>query len=124
MKFTATILTINKPDRNGRLYDDQAIEAMLHRAEVNPIFGELGVSSQPTIDLSRVSHAVRALEQVDGTLQAEVEVLSTPSGEILKRLIEAGIRLQFSPNGVGTISDGVVSNYRLESIDVEVRNED
>lgn len=74
-------------------------------------FGELGEQRLNIVDLSNVSHRVTKLSSDD----FEYEILDTPSGKILEKIINI---IKFKPRILGeTTSDGLVINARLISID-------
>jgi hypothetical protein len=55
------------------------------------------------VELKNVSHIVReAKMDRDGVVWGAIEVLSTPAGNILKSLVEAGVTIGISSRGVGS----------------------
>jgi len=63
------------------------------------------------VNLKNVSHNVIDMEWDGNDLNGKIEILNTPSGEILQDLLEAGIRLGISSRGLGSVSkrrDGAV----------------
>ncbi len=63
------------------------------------------------VNLKNVSHNVIDMEWDGNDLNGKLEILDTPSGEILQDLLEAGIRLGISSRGLGSVSkrrDGAV----------------
>lgn len=72
--------------------------------------GELDHPESQVVNLKNVSHNVIEMHWEGKDLMGTVEVLSTPSGNILKELFRSNIRLGISSRGLGTIkkiSEGV-----------------
>ena len=98
---------------------DRLYEAIKHRGLV----GELDHPTDSIIHFENASHLVTKLWWEGQTLMGEGEVLNTPSGKLLKSLIEAGVRVGISSRGVGngqTNDDGVLvigESYKLITFD-------
>lgn len=72
--------------------------------------GELDHPESQVVNLKNVSHNVIEMHWEGKDLMGTVEVLGTPSGNILKELFRSNIRLGISSRGLGTIkkiSEGV-----------------
>jgi hypothetical protein len=72
--------------------------------------GELDHPESQVVNLKNVSHNIVEMHWEGKDLMGTVEVLSTPSGNILKELFKSNIRLGISSRGLGTIkkiSEGV-----------------
>lgn len=67
--------------------------------------GELDHPDSPVVNLSNVSHNILRAWWNGDTVMGTVEVLDTPSGNILKKLFEAGIRLGISSRGLGSVKE-------------------
>lgn len=65
--------------------------------------GELDHPDSPVVNLSNVSHNVVDLWWDGNNLMGKVEILGTPSGNIAKELLKAGIRLGISSRGMGSV---------------------
>ena len=98
----------NAVNQNGRSYPDQILEREVEKykkinvAEKRAL-GELDHPDSSTINLANVSHNIISMEWNGDDLIGEVEVLSTPSGNILKELFKSGIKLGISSRGVGSV---------------------
>ena len=67
--------------------------------------GELDHPESSVVNLANVSHNILDLWW-DGTdLMGKIEILSTPSGNIAKELLRAGIRLGISSRGMGSVKN-------------------
>ena len=85
--------------------------------------GELSHPETVKVNLDRVSHKIVDLEWDGDDLHGRAEILDTPCGEIVKRLIDAGIMLGVSSRGVGSVEerDGcsyVTDDFELRAIDI------
>lgn len=65
--------------------------------------GELDHPESPVVNLANVSHNVLDLWWDGNNLMGKIEILSTPSGNIAKELLKAGIRLGISSRGMGSV---------------------
>ena len=83
-------------DREVRNYQKFIIE--------NRAVGELDHPDSSVVNLKNVSHVIReAYMENGGAVIGTIEVLDkTPSGAILKGLVESGIKLGISSRGVGS----------------------
>ena len=65
--------------------------------------GELDHPESSVVNLSNVSHNVTDLWWDGNDLMGKIEILPTPSGNIAKELLRAGIRLGISSRGMGSV---------------------
>lgn len=111
-----TLQRANAQNQNGRVYPkgvlkEEAQRYMKEKVNKNNALGELDHPDSSVVNLKNVSHNVIDMEWEGNDLNGKIEILSTPSGEILKDLLEAGIRLGISSRGLGSVSkrrDGAV----------------
>ena len=95
-------------NQNGRVYPRNILmrEAKKY-AEVNikerRALGELDHPDSSVVNLNNVSHNVTEMHWDGNDLVGTVEVLSTPSGNILKELFKCGIKLGISSRGLGSV---------------------
>ena len=83
--------------------------------------GELNHPTTADVDLERACHMVTELTQ-DGTVfYGKSKVLSTPCGQIVRSLINDGVKVGMSSRALGTLEEGtehnVVKNMKLVAID-------
>ena len=101
-------------NQNGRVYPREVLvrEAKKYHKEFikqSRAMGELDHPESSVVNLQNVSHNIREMHWEGDNLLGEVEVLGTPSGNILKELFRAGIKLGISSRGMGsveTVSEG------------------
>jgi hypothetical protein len=95
-------------NQNGRIYPREILfrEAKKYTKEfINQrrAMGELDHPESSVVNLQNVSHNVKEMHWEGDNLLGTVEVLGTPSGNILKNLFEAGIKLGISSRGMGSV---------------------
>ena len=97
-------------NQNGRVYPKQILMREVKKYEENQIkenraLGELDHPESSVINLRNVSHNVLEVKWKGNDVVGVVEILPTPSGNILKELLKCGIRLGISSRGMGTVEE-------------------
>ena len=94
-------------NQNGRVYPREILEREAKKYEQlikeRRALGELDHPDSSVINLKNVSHNVREIHWDNDDLVGTVEILPTPSGNILKELLKAGILLGISSRGMGSV---------------------
>ena len=95
-------------NQNGRIYPREILEREADKYTTEFIkqrraMGELDHPESSVVNLQNVSHNVKKMHFEGDNLMGEVEVLPTPSGNILKELFKAGIKLGISSRGMGSV---------------------
>jgi len=95
-------------NQNGRIYPRETLmrEAKKYLNEfVNEkrAMGELDHPESSVVNLQNVSHNITEMHFEGDNLLGTVEVIGTPSGNILKELFKAGIKLGISSRGMGSV---------------------
>ena len=95
-------------NQNGRIYPKETLmrEASKYAAEQiaeNRALGELDHPESSVVNLQNVSHNIKKIWWKGDDLVGTVEVLGTPSGNILKELLRAGVKLGISSRGLGSV---------------------
>lgn len=95
-------------NQNGRIYPLNILEREIRNYQKfiheNRSTGELDHPDESVISLKNVSHIIREATIREGVVYGTVEVLhKTPSGAILKGLIESNVKLGISSRGVGSV---------------------
>ena len=96
-------------NQNGRVYPREILEREVDKYSEVQIaerraLGELDHPESSVVNLSNVSHNIRKVWWKGDDVIGEVEVLGTPSGNILKELLKAGIKLGISSRGMGSVN--------------------
>ena len=98
-------------NQNGRIYP----KAILQRELLNyqkfiresRALGECDHPDSSVVELKNVSHIVREAHMENDAVIGTIELLNTPSGQILQSLVESGVTLGISSRGVGsTVNEG------------------
>ena len=95
-------------NQNGRVYPREILEREAKKYTKEFIgqrraMGELDHPESSVVNLQNVSHNVREMHFEGDNLLGTVEVLGTPSGNILKELFKSGIKLGISSRGMGSV---------------------
>lgn len=67
--------------------------------------GELDHPDSSVVNLNNVSHNILEMAWNGNDLVGKVEILPTPSGNILKALFQSGIKLGISSRGLGSVKE-------------------
>ena len=67
--------------------------------------GELDHPETSVVNLDNASHLVTEIWPDGDTVMGKIQVLNTPSGQILKSLVESGIKLGISSRGMGSVRE-------------------
>ena len=104
--MTGVLQKANTLNQNGRVYPLPILqrEIMNYQKFIREgrSLGELDHPDSSVVELKNVSHIVRDAQMDGDVVVGTVEILNTPSGKILRSLIESGIKLGISSRGVGT----------------------
>ena len=97
-------------NQNGRIYPREILEREINKYAEGPIkerraLGELDHPESSVINLQNVSHNVTKVRMVGDDVYGEVEILSTPAGNILKELFRNGITVGISSRGMGSVQE-------------------
>ena len=113
-------------NRNNRLYplDELVREAKRYNEEMvvpGRAMGELNHPTTADVDLERACHMVTELKQDGNVFYGKSKVLSTPCGQIVRSLINDGVKVGMSSRALGTLEEGsehnVVKNMKLVAVD-------
>ena len=95
-------------NQNGRVYPKEILmrEAKTYAesyVKQKRALGELAHPDSSVVNLQNTSHNVPEMHFNGDDLGGTVEVLGTPSGNILKELFNSGIKLGISSRGLGSV---------------------
>ncbi len=94
-------------NQNGRVYPKEILEREVKKYQQliteKRALGELDHPESSVVSLKNVSHNIRECSWNGDDVVGVVEILPTPSGNILKELLRAGIRLGISSRGMGSV---------------------
>lgn len=116
-------------NRNKRIYSLEEMKNEVARYEEEMVkpgraMGELNHPSTADVDLERACHIVTEMSQDGNVFYGKSKVLSTPTGLIVRSLINDGVRVGMSSRALGQLipennRDGVnrVKDFKLVAID-------
>lgn len=131
MYLTGRIQTADKKNGNGRKYPEKVLKREMDNYMVivkdNRACGELDHPDDSVINLKNVSHIVTDCWWEGKDVMGKIKVLDTPSGRILKDLINAGVKLGISSRGLGSVKEsmggGIVVQEDFELICFDIVSE-
>jgi hypothetical protein len=93
---------------NGRVYPKDTLEREVQKykdtyIKENRALGELDHPESPIINLKNVCHNILDLWWDGDDVKGKIEILPTPSGNILKELLLAGITVGISSRAMGSV---------------------
>lgn len=103
------LATAEVKNGNGRYYPrelwEREINKYMDSVKENRALGELDHPESSIINLKNVSHNIKDMWWNGDKVMGKIEILPTPSGNILKALIENNITVGVSSRGMGSLED-------------------
>jgi len=103
------LATAEVKNGNGRYYPrelwEREIDKYMKSVKQNRALGELDHPESSVINLKNVSHNITEMWWDGDEVYGKIEILPTPSGNILKALIENNITVGVSSRGMGSLED-------------------
>lgn len=94
---------------NGRVYEHNILVREVNNykklVKERRALGELDHPDTSVINLANASHLVTDIWMDGNKCMGKIEVLNTPSGKVLKELVNAGVKLGISSRGMGSIRE-------------------
>jgi len=114
-------------NKNQRIYTESDMAREVDRyvremVDTKRALGELNHPASAEVDLERACHMVTNLRKDGKTIYGESVVLSTPTGQIVRSLINDGVKVGMSSRALGQLSEesnGInrVNEMRLIAVD-------
>jgi len=84
------------------------------------VLGEVDHPDDLKINLDRVSHMITEMWMDGPNGYGKLKVLPTPMGQLVKTMLESGVKLGVSSRGSGNVNetDGKVSDFEIVTVDV------
>ena len=118
----------NNKNRNGRIYPREVMSSAIgkyNRDQVAPgrAVGELNHPEGPTVNLDKVSHKIDNLVLEGNDVMGKATILNTPMGEVVKGLLDGGVKLGVSTRGMGSLqrsNDAMIvkDDFILNAVDI------
>ena len=105
-----TLQRANSKNQNGRIYPRDILtkEVVKYEKEFvqqNRALGELDHPESPVVNLRNVCANVTKIAMKGDSVMGDMQILSTPAGNIVRELVKNNIRLGVSSRGVGTVKN-------------------
>jgi hypothetical protein len=127
MKIRGPYMACEEVNKNKRIYTESDMEREVNRYVQEMVvpkraLGELNHPASAEVDLERACHMVTSLRKDGNIIIGESIVLSTPVGQIVRSLINDGVKVGMSSRALGQLeeqNDGVnrVNEMRLIAVD-------
>ena len=107
-EVTGVMQRANAKNQNGRIYTKDTLKREVEKylesfVKVGNAYGELDHPESPIVSLKNASHVVKDLWWSGDDLMGKVELLNTPSGNIVKEIIKGGHTIGISSRGTGSV---------------------
>ena len=127
MKIRGPYMACEEVNKNKRIYTESDMEREVNRYIQEMVIpkralGELNHPASAEVDLERACHMVTSLRKDGNIIIGESIVLSTPVGQIVRSLINDGVKVGMSSRALGQLeeqADGInrVNEMRLIAVD-------
>ena len=111
--------TANADNQNGRVYPRSVLEREVKKyqklIDERRALGELDHPDSSVINLKNVSHNIRKVYWEGDHLKGIIEILPTPSGNILKELLRSNILLGISSRGMGSTKQAAGNKLEVQN---------
>lgn len=115
MMLTGVMQRADAKNGNGRVYPENVLRREVENykklVSENRALGELDHPDESVINLKNASHIVTDIWWNGKDVMGKVKVLTTPSGQILKSLVESGVKLGISSRGLGSVKEKAGLTY-------------
>ena len=111
-------------NQNGRVYPREILLKEVAKYLENQVterraLGELDHPESSVVNLNNASHNIIEMHWDGDDLLGTVEVLGTPSGNILKELFKSGIKLGISSRGLGSVEPVNEKDGEEDTVEVQ-----
>lgn len=110
---------------NERVYPvseiNTAVESLNKQiSEGFSVMGEVDHPDDLKINLERVSHVITSMWMDGPNGFGKLKILPTPMGQLVKTMLESGVKLGVSSRGSGNVNDldGRVSDFEIVTVDI------
>jgi hypothetical protein len=110
---------------NERIYPVSEIESAVETLNIQvkegySVLGEVDHPDDLKINLDRVSHMITSMWMDGPNGFGKLKILPTPMGQLVKTMLESGVKLGVSSRGSGNVNDvdGRVSDFEIITVDI------
>ena len=127
MMLSGVIQRADARNGNGRIYPhsilSREMETYKQLVQERRALGELDHPDQSVINLKNVSHLVTEVWWNGKDVMGKIQVLGTPSGQVLKELVNANVKIGISSRGTGSVRESrgetiVEDDFQLICFDI------
>ena len=128
LAIEGVFMQADKKNRNGRIYEKKILERAVDKYVTEQVktgraVGELNHPDGPTINLDKVSHKITDLRFEGSDVVGKASILDTPMGQIVKGLLDGGVKLGVSTRGMGSLENRggamvVKPDFLLNAVDI------
>ena len=121
-------MSAEQKNRNGRIYPRMVMEGAVDKYVTDQVakgraVGELNHPEGPTVNLDKVSHKIESLAWSGNDVVGKATILETPMGQIVKGLLDGGVKLGVSTRGMGSLENRggtmvVKPDFLLNAVDI------
>jgi len=125
--ITGPYMQCESVNKNKRIYSEGEMNREVNRyinemVKTNRAMGELNHPTKAEVDLERACHMVTEIRKEGNTYFGKSKVLSTPTGQIVRSLVNDGVKIGMSSRALGKLTEqtnGInrVSEFRLVAVD-------
>jgi Prohead core protein serine protease len=111
-------------NQNQRVYPvneiTKAVKSIKERIDTGySVLGEADHPDDLQVNLDRVSHMITEINMDGPNGIGKLKILPTPMGNIVKTLLESGVKLGVSSRGSGNVGDnGEVKDFEVVTVDI------
>ena len=122
--MTGICIQGNKRNQNQRVYPvneiDRAVKTLNDQLGGGySVLGEVDHPDDLKINLDRVSHMIVKMWMDGDDGHGKLKILPTPMGQLVKTMLESGVKLGVSSRGSGDVdTDGRVKDFEIITVDV------
>lgn len=108
-EVTGVMQRAGAKNQNGRIYKREILEEEVKNyvenfVKIGNAYGELDHPESAIVSLKNASHVVKELWWDGDDLMGKVELLNTPSGNIVKEILRGGHTIGISSRGTGSVT--------------------
>ena len=115
----------DKKNHNGRIYGRDQIASAVKQINEQitggySVLGEVDHPANLRINLDRVSHMIDKMWCEGANGYGRMKILPTPMGNIVRAMLDSGVKLGVSSRGSGEVDDasGKVSDFEIVTVDI------
>lgn len=123
-KLKGIFSTIGEKNRNGRVYprelwerEVKAYQTEIESGSINTLM-EFEHPPRTEVDMMQAVAKINRLYIKGNFVMGEAVILNNEKSKQLKCLIDNGVKISVSSRGVGTVENGVVTDFKLITYDI------